>query len=93
MTGMSDKTNNQKIKLTANISTTKQAKVLLTFPFELGESGELRSSTALALIANMRASVVLDFEEWRSNGVFNIKKSKPRTSLQLIFAIYEQPKE
>ena len=72
--------------MTANSSTTKQAKVLLTFPYELGESGELCSSTVLALIANMRESIVLDFEEWCSNGVFNIKRREPRTSLQLIFA-------
>ncbi len=61
----------------------------MTFPFELGESGELRSSMVLALIANMRESVVLDFEEWCSNGVFNIKRSEPRTSLQLIIAKYD----
>jgi hypothetical protein len=39
----------------------------------------------LALIANMRESVVLDKEKWCSNGVFNIKMSKQRTSLQLLF--------
>jgi hypothetical protein len=71
--------------LTAIITTTKQTKVLVTFPYKLGESGELRSSTVLALIANMRESVVLDVEEWCSNGVFNIKRSEQRKSLQLIF--------
>jgi hypothetical protein len=78
-----------KSKLTANNSTTKQAKVLLTFPYKLGESGELRSSTVLALIANISKSVVFYKEEWCSNDVFNIKMSKPRTSLQLIFAKYD----
>jgi hypothetical protein len=78
-----------KSKLTANDSTTKQAKVLLTFPYELGESGELRSLTVLALIANIRESAVLDKEEWCSDGVFNIKMSTPRTALQLLFAKYD----
>jgi hypothetical protein len=83
------KNQQSKSKLTVNISSTKQAKVLLTFPYKLGESGELCSSTVMALIANMRESVVLDKEEWCSNGVFNIKMSKPRTSLQLLFAKYD----
>jgi hypothetical protein len=75
--------------MTANKSTTKQARVLLTIPYELGESVELPSSTVLALIANIRESVVLDKEEWCSNGVFNNKMSEPRTSLQLLFAKYD----
>jgi hypothetical protein len=74
--------------LIANNSTTKQAKVLLTFPYKLGESGELHSSRVLALIANIRESIVLDKEEWCSNGVFNIKIIKPRTLLHLLFTKY-----
>jgi hypothetical protein len=76
-------------KWTANNSTTKRAKVLLTFPYKLGESEELRSSRVLALIPNIRESIVLDKEEWCFNGVFNFKMSKSRTSLQLLFAKYD----
>jgi hypothetical protein len=67
----------------------KMSKGLVDFSIRLGESGELCSSAVLALIANMRESIVLDFEEWCSNGVFNIKRSEPRTSLQLIFTKYD----
>jgi hypothetical protein len=61
----------------------KMSKGLVDFSIQVGRS------TVLALIANMRESVVLDFEEWCSNSVFNIKRSEPRTSLQLIFAKYD----
>ena len=87
MTGMSDKTNNQKANwLPTFQQQNEQRSCDFSIWVERVRRAAFINSTVLALIANMRESVILDFEEWCSNGVFNIKRSEPRTSLQLIFA-------
>ncbi len=85
MSGMSDWTNNQKASLLTTIQQQNRQKVLLTFPYKLGESGELFWSAVVDLITNIGESVVVAWEEWCSNRQFNIKMSAPRTSLYLVF--------
>ncbi len=83
--GMSDQTNNQKSKLTDIKWTTKRSMVLLTFPEELGELGEVLWSTVVDLITNFREYVVFAGDVWCTNWQFNIKISSPRTSQHMVF--------